>query len=104
MKLSEVSRAKDLVDSRRKLVVAYVDVGLKAEVYHSSWKQTVFDYAVDDQMKEALRKATRGEILRRIGQCDAELSKLGVEVDGIEIEIQREESLRHPVEVAEEAA
>lgn len=108
MKLSEVGRAKDLVDKRRTLVVAYVDVGVKEDVYvpygFTSDRVTVFGYVVDDPMREALRKATRDEILRRIDQCDAELSKLGVEVDGIEIEIRREEALRHPVEVEEKAA
>ncbi|NEU13932.1 hypothetical protein G3T14_17615 [Methylobacterium sp. BTF04] len=108
MKLSEVSRAKDLVDQRRKLVVAYVDVGLQDDVYvpygFAHHRVTVFGYVVDEPMLEALRKATRDEILRRVDQCDGELAKLGVEIDGIEIEIKREESLRRTVEVEEKAA
>lgn len=102
MKLSEVSQAKELVDKRRKLVVAYVDVGVAGELYVPygfSGRVTAFGYVVDEPMKEALRKATREEILCRVGQCDAELAKLGVEVDGIEIELKREEASRHREEV-----
>lgn len=104
MKLSQVCQAKELSDKRRQLVVAYVDVGVAAGIYppygFTHVKETVFGYTVDEPMTEALRKAAREEILCRVEQCDAELARLGVEVDGIEIELKREEASRHPKEVA----
>ncbi|GJE51468.1 hypothetical protein GOFOIKOB_4527 [Methylobacterium tardum] len=102
MKLSEVSLAKDLVDKRRMLVVAYVDVATAKEVYVPYGlinTQTAFGYVIDDPMREAIRTAVRDEIRSRIKQCDDELAALGVVVDGIAIEIKREEASRHLKEV-----
>lgn len=103
MKLSEVSVAKELVDKRRKLIIAYVDVGTAENVYVPyGWgneRTTAFGHDIDEPMKEAIRTAVRDEIRRRIQQCDDDLGAMGVVVDGIAIELKREEASRHPKEV-----
>ena len=114
MKLSEVSRANELVRNRRELVTAFVDIGRATDIgsgfgssspFHTRLcLYSLYGYQVDDLMAEAVGRAMRAEIRARIATVDEELAGLGVEVDGIEVTIAREESMEQPKAVLEEAA
>jgi hypothetical protein len=79
MKIADLKRASELHEFRCNLMEAFERVG-GAPLFVGNIANVAFGVCLDKRMVDALRAATQAEIKRRVGEVDAELRALGVEI------------------------